>query len=58
MELSNDMAVDELHEAIEHIERARRLSSTGRYADRKLSDAVNDINVVLDREFGIAREEQ
>lgn len=55
--MTSDMAADELREAIEHIERARRLSGIrhGRYLDRKLTDATNDINVVLDREFGVSR---
>lgn len=54
------MAADELREATEHIERARRLLGIqpGRYADRKLADARNNIDVVLDREFGISRREE
>ena len=54
------MAVDELREATEHIERARRLLGIqpGRYTDRKLADARNNIDVVLDREFGISRREE
>lgn len=56
--MSSDMASDELREAVEHIDRARRLSSIreGGYADTTLAAATSNIERILDREFGISRD--
>ena len=55
--MSSDMAADELREAIEHIDRARRLSTSireGGYADTTLAAAASNIERILDREFGVS----
>ena len=59
--MSSDMAADELREAIEHIDRARRLSTSireGGYADTTLAGATSNIERILDREFGVSRREE
>lgn len=55
--MTSDMAADELQEAIEHIERARRLSDIreGGYADNTLAGAKGSIEQILGREFGVQR---
>lgn len=56
--MSDDMAADELREAIEHIDRARRLSGASGWTDRKLITATNRIDAVLDHEFGVVRHKE
>lgn len=55
-----DMAAAELREAIEHVERARRLSAIqqGGYADLTLAGASSNLKEVLDREFDDAEGER
>ncbi|WP_154019117.1 hypothetical protein [Halococcus agarilyticus] len=48
-------AAEELQEAIDHIERARRLSGIrpGGYADKTLSIAAGNIEQILEKKFSV-----
>jgi hypothetical protein len=48
------LAVEELEEAVEHIDRVRSRSGAtpGRWADRKLSEATQTLELVAERRFG------